>query len=80
MGNPRGAENRETARILRKNVIIPFLHLNFWPLRCVSPTKNIQSGLAPTNCKLVFNSTSFQIDYERIAIVGVRLALQVLAY
>jgi hypothetical protein len=42
-----------------------FVALTLWPRLCVSPTKKTFSGLAPTNCKLVFNSTSFQMDCEQ---------------
>lgn len=32
---------------------------------CVTSKKLIHGELAPTNCKLVFNLTSFQMDCER---------------
>lgn len=31
---------------------------------CHQQKRQLHSGLAPTNCKLVFNSTSFQMDCE----------------
>jgi hypothetical protein len=51
-------------RILRKMRLFVALTLLVTAL-CVTNEKNIHSGQAPTNCKLVFNSTSLQMDCER---------------
>lgn len=64
--NPRDAGEKINGVLSEMRLFVSCAFTLLATALCVTSKKHIHSGLAPTNCKLVFNSTSIQMDWERV--------------